>query len=529
MEKRLIIAMALSLLVVLAFQKLNPTHVVNQPQRRAFSKEADILKDEISERIESYPKEKKEMETLTTIETETSTMVFSNIGASVKSISLKKYQDAGQQELLFDRTNPEERLFSMKSSFFPGTETRQYEKRQGDKFIEYRLTEPGLLEITKKYTILDNSEYIDVKTTIKNLAAEKINFSYSMAGPSGIEKTSKIDGRNFLEAVTKIDEKIRKIKNIKQKEEQQGKVAWVGLKNRYFAVIVKPFIETPSIRVTRTSDNELQTEMTHPSFLLTPGKEIEARYLLYAGPLRQEDLEEAGYGLEEIINYGFFGGLSKILLSCMNFFYKITRNWGLSIMVLTILINLVMFPLTYKSFMSMHQMKKIQPHIQKLRDLHRDNPQKLNKETMELYRKYNVNPIGGCLPMLLQMPIFIALYQGLMQSVSLKGANFLWVKDLSKTDAVPLPFSVPIFGNCINILPIIMVGLMFFQQKISQGLTTAGTMTQEQVSQQKMMMFVMPLLFGFLFYKMPAGLVLYWLTNTLLMTVEQGVISKRIS
>ena len=175
----------------------------------------------------------------------------------------------------------------------------------------------------------------------------------------------------------------------------------------------------------------------------------------------------------------------------------------------------------------MHQMKQLQPHILKLKNLHKDDPQKLNKETMELYKKYNINPLGGCLPMILQMPVFIALYQGLMRSLALKGSTFLWVKDLGTPDAAILPFSLPFLGNSINILPLLMVVMMVLQQKITQTSAT-NDMPAEQKSQQKMMMMTMPLIFGVLFYKMPSGLVLYWLTNTILMTVEQGMIAKQM-
>ena len=128
---------------------------------------------------------------------------------------------------------------------------------------------------------------------------------------------------------------------------------------------------------------------------------------------------------------------------------------------------------------------------------------------------------------MLQMPVFIALYQGLIRSVELKGASFLWIKDLARPDAVQIPFSLPVVGASINILPLLMVVMMFFQQKISQGATTAA-MTDDQAGQQKMMMVVFPVMFGFLFYNMPAGLVLYWLTNTILMTSEQKIMGKML-
>ena len=260
---------------------------------------------------------------------------------------------------------------------------------------------------------------------------------------------------------------------------------------------------------------------------LAPGEKIEERYVLYAGPLDEKRIEKTGMEVKGIVDYGFFGGISRVLLLTLGFFHKIVKNWGIGIILLTIAINVVMFPLTYKSFSSMQQMKKVQPHMQKLREIHKDNPQKLNKEMMELYRKYNVNPLGGCLPMLLQMPIFISLYQGLIRSVSLKGASFLWIKDLSQPDGISLPISLPLIGNTLNILPLIMVGVMVLQQRISQKIAPASGTTEEQIKQQKMMMMMMPIFFGFLFYRMPSGLVLYWLTNTILMTAEQSLIAKR--
>jgi len=237
-------------------------------------------------------------------------------------------------------------------------------------------------------------------------------------------------------------------------------------------------------------------------------------------------MAEFEYGFEETIDYGWFGVISKGLLTVLRFFRKWTGNWGVAIILLTLLVNLISFPLTKKSFVSMHRMKNVQPHIQKLKDLHKDNPQKLNKEMMELYKKYNVNPFGGCLPMLMQIPIFIALYQGLIKAVQLKGAHFLWIQDLAKPDAVNLPFSLPLIGAHMNILPVMMVVMMFFQQKI-QG--AAAAMSPEQASQQKMMLVAMPVFFGFLFYNMPSGLVLYWLTNTILMTGEQLFLKKTMS
>ena len=169
----------------------------------------------------------------------------------------------------------------------------------------------------------------------------------------------------------------------------------------------------------------------------------------------------------------------------------------------------------------MKAMQAIQPETEQIRKAYSDNPQKMNKEIMGLYKKNKINPVGGCLPMLLQLPIFMSLYQVLLRSVALRGAHFLWIKDLAGPDAAfTLPQKLPIIGSHINILPILMAIAMWAQQKISQG---GGKEVSEQ---QKMMATIMPVMFGFIFYNMPSGLVLYWFTNTLFMLLIQEVVLK---
>ena len=163
-------------------------------------------------------------------------------------------------------------------------------------------------------------------------------------------------------------------------------------------------------------------------------------------------------------------------------------------------------------------MQELQPLMEELRKKHKDNPQKLNKEVMEMYKEKGINPLGGCLPLFLQMPVFISLYQSLIRLIDLKGANFLWIKDLSEPDRLfTLGTSLPVIGNEINILPMIMMATMLIQQKIS------SVKTQSESSQQQAMMgWFMAIFFGFIFYHMPSGLVLYWVTNSVLMLVFQG-------
>ena len=171
----------------------------------------------------------------------------------------------------------------------------------------------------------------------------------------------------------------------------------------------------------------------------------------------------------------------------------------------------------------MKKMQALQPAIEELRKTYKDNPQKLNTEIMQLYREYKVNPFSGCLPLLLQMPIFFALYQVLIRSVALKGAKFLWIKDLSSPDRLfTLPASLPFLGNEINLLPILMTIGMFIQQKFSMATTSTGS-----AEQQKLMLILFPLMFGFIFYHMPSGLVLYWFINSALMLLYQLRISRQ--
>ena len=164
--------------------------------------------------------------------------------------------------------------------------------------------------------------------------------------------------------------------------------------------------------------------------------------------------------------FGLFDGIAKLIYRLMNFMHKIIPNWGVCIIAVSFIIYGVMYPLTMKGMMSMKKMQALQPRLAKLRDEHKNNPQKMNKEMMELYREHKINPFGGCFPLLLQMPIFVGLYQVLWRSVSLKGADFLWIKDLSEPDRLfVLSQSLPLIGNELNILPLIMMVVMAFQQK----------------------------------------------------------------
>ncbi len=534
MEKRLLVALALSLVVLFVFQgflkgmpsrrlahRVTPAPVKGESPSPTTAAPL-VAASSGTAKTTQMPVEKEE-----TVETEKFTLVFSDIGGTLKKIVLKEYGSQEKEEVLCEEASPASRLFAMDIGPIPDLAKRKFTTTRGADHIQYRYVEPGLMEVTKKISFHKDFDYIDLEISIKNLSSGETTFAYEIIGAGGIKDLSAA-GRKLLQSESMIDGKIWRVKAVKAEKEKSGTLAWTGSRNQYFATVLKPEKPMAGVSVTTTNAQDLGTIVKSYEYRLSGGLQQVDRYKFYAGPLNEKRISVLGNDAQAIVDYGFFGAVSKALLVVLRKFYGWTGNWGLAIILLTVAINIVIFPLTLKSFVSMQQMKKVQPHVEKLKELHKDNPQKLNREMMELYKKYNVNPLGGCLPLLLQMPIFIALYQALMNTIDLKGGKFLWIADLSRPDAVPLPASLPLIGKSINILPILMAIGMFAQQMLSQKAAT-GTVSGDQASQQKMMMIMFPLLFGFMFYNMPSGLVLYWLTNTVLMTAEQGLISRRVN
>lgn len=245
-----------------------------------------------------------------------------------------------------------------------------------------------------------------------------------------------------------------------------------------------------------------------------------AQTFLYVGPQTDKLLRE--HELGEIIYYGFFHAIGAMMIKLLHLFYSLTKNWGLSIIGFAVFIYGCLFPFTMKSTKAMRKMQEIQPELDALKKKHKDNPQKFSKEQMELFKKYHVNPLGGCLPLFFQFPIFIALYQVLFRFVELKGASFLWIQDLSMPDrAFALPFKIPILGSHLNILPILIMLVGLIQQKI----TTAKSSSPEQ----KSMGLFFSVFLGVIFYNFPSALVLYWFVQNLLTFAYQLRISKTSS
>jgi YidC/Oxa1 family membrane protein insertase len=229
--------------------------------------------------------------------------------------------------------------------------------------------------------------------------------------------------------------------------------------------------------------------------------------------------------LDEVIDQGrILGWLENILKFILVTFYKVIPNYGVAIILLTVFIKIVLFPFTHKSYESTSKMQSIGPKINELREKYKDNPNKMNAEMAAMYKREGINPMGGCLPILFQMPIFIALYGLLNKHFDLRGAVFIegWITDLSSPETVfTLPFTIPILGwSEIHLLPFLFVGTQLWSSKQM----SSGSMTSN--NQMKMMTYLMPVMFFFILYDMPSGLLLYWTVTNLLTTAQQMFITR---
>jgi len=250
----------------------------------------------------------------------------------------------------------------------------------------------------------------------------------------------------------------------------------------------------------------VETTFVGPALKIEPNTQQELQFRFYAGPKELHDLTLAHTKLEKAIDFGWFDVIAQPLLLCLKFFYSYTHNYGIAIILLTILIKLLFWPLTNKSFTSMQAMKKLQPLMQKIREKYKDDPQRMNQEIMQLYRTQKVNPFGGCLPMVLQIPVFFGLYKALLYAIELRHSPFIWwIQDLSAKD----PY---------YITPIVMGATMFIQQKM--------TPTGADPMQAKIMLF-MPIIFTFMFLNFPSGLVIYWLFNNVISIGQQVYINRQ--
>jgi len=309
------------------------------------------------------------------------------------------------------------------------------------------------------------------------------------------------------------------LKDVSKGKVEKGAARWISADSKYFTWVVLPEREWSVTSASLVGETGVRVAAADTAATLQPGDTVRAGSRVFAGPKRSSLLAATEKDLPELIDFGWFAVVAKPLVFLMKASNRVTGNYGIDIILLTILIKILFFPLTQKSMASMRKMQELGPILKTLKEKYKGDAQRLNQETMNLYKTYKINPLSGCLPMVAQIPVFIALYKGLLVTIELRHAPFfLWVNDLSAPehlwDIVVAGYTVP-----IRLLPLLMGVSMFIQQKMtpSSGMEPA---------QQKMMLF-MPIIFTFMFWSFPTGLVIYWLVNNILAIGQQMIYNRK--
>ncbi len=422
------------------------------------------------------------------VETEKYIAVINTQAGVLKSLKLKEYKD--------DNGKPME-LISPKGFFWNIAKEKDLTETANN-----LLFSPKVINKKDKVVVVLKG-LIDNATVIKKYAFYEKEYRFDLkieGAPLGISfgpQTAPKDRESkysFVGPLVYDGQKVKEIKLEKEKSKAFKNPVWVALQSLYFTVTVIP-------KEPVTAEIEKIGKHKFYIYLLPEKEELFASWG-FGGPKKYDLLKSYGLKLEENIRFGIFGVISKPLLYLMNWFYKIIPNYGVAIIFLTIIIKIIFHPLTVKGYKSMNKMKELQPLIQQIRETYKNDPNRMNQEIMELYKKHKVNPFGGCLPMLLQIPVFFALYKLLMVSIELRHAPFiLWITDLSAKD----PY---------YITPVLMGVTMLVQQLLTPG---------QDPSQNKFML-AMPIIFTIIFLNFPSGLCLYFLVSNILSIIEQLLI-----
>lgn len=396
-------------------------------------------------------------------------------------------------------------------------ESQGIKKENGKQVLTLTGSVDGL-EITRTYTFDDAKYNISVSQNIKNTTSEPVSviIDDSLArgfNPAG-DSFSLLNAHSYTftgVAYSTANDSFRKesFKDISKTNGQptvinsQG-LGWVAFIQHYFVSAWIPQSNDSKIYY-KNLNNDVFEAGAYTRFSIAPGQSENIDSVLYSGPIIKANLVDLAPNLEKTLDYGMLSFFSEIIFWVMNQIHSLVGNWGLAIILVTCLIKLIFYPLSAKSYRSMAKMRILQPRVKRLQETYKDDRQALGKKMMEMYKEEKVNPLSGCLPMLIQIPIFISLYWVLLESVELRQAPFIfWIHDLSMKD--------PYF-----VLPILMGISMFLQQKLSPAPTDP--------MQAKIMMFL-PVIFTFLFASFPSGLVLYWLTNNVISILQQWIITR---
>jgi YidC/Oxa1 family membrane protein insertase len=530
MENRnTLIAVLLMLAVWIGFTVLFPpvSQQPVEPQRQAHEREQPFSSPAVSPPVLPLPAEgpstpqvsAEDVEVL--VDTELYRLVLSSRGARITALHLHEYTEtaAGDSPPLAMVQADSDRLGSLRTTgnetfSIPADLNYAVSERQvalsgsaSQQVVFSARTVSGLL-VEKIFTFAGDSYHFQLEQRVTNTGGDSLRGQLSL---TLVEPVREGQGtwESFIGPVTLEGEKRQEDAAddlLKGSRTYGQQVVWSGYQTKYFLSAILPR-ENAAERLRIERVNQLvELSFDSPQMTLAPGASQALAYLVYFGPRETSVLAAADARLTEAVDFGFFSPISRPLLTVLNYFYGYVGNYGLAIIILTVIIKILFWPLTHKSYASMKAMQQLQPEMQKIREKFKNDKEKLNRELMELYKNRRVNPLGGCLPMLVQIPVFFALYKVLMESIEMRHAEFFWwITDLSAKD----PYYVT---------PLIMGATMFIQQKLTP--TTMDPM------QAKVFM-LMPIVFTFLFLNFPSGLVLYWLVNNLLTIVQQVYIHRK--
>lgn len=469
-----------------------------------------------------------------TIDTDLYTAILSEDGGTIKSFVLKMHKETnkkdspGMQLVKTDASQGFPLQFSWGTAVTPQvlySSDKQNVTLSPDKTkAELRLVGQAAngLTVERVYGFSNESYLIDLSVKVKNSAESLLQGSPQLqlvnARFEGV--ASPADNFLFGGPAAYINGSLQEIKADDFKEGPktlQGTIDWAGFEGNYFLCGMVPLDGAGTSFVAQGTDNLARTQLVGSLDTLQPGTEKEYKYHVYYGPKKLEMLKTIGFNLDRAVNFGWFDVIAKPTLWLLNLLYDYCRNYGIAIILVTVLFKAAFWPISQKGMKSMKNMQKLQPKMVKIKEKYKNDPTRMNQEVMNLYKTYKVNPLGGCLPMVLQIPVFFALYKVLLQSIELRHAPFmLWISDLSAPDRLWLGFDIPYLGG-LPVLTLLMGASMFFQQKLSP--TTADP------TQAKIMQFL-PVIFTFMFLNFASGLVLYWFINNLLSILQQVLINR---
>ncbi len=465
-------------------------------------------KSKLEKEAASAATTKNSTETLADYSSENINFKISSYGMGIKNVELNNYTDRKGEKIRIGNDLSKEYLFEFKANI-PGLDRIPFDIKQAGQNEYIGTFKKDKTEVVRKYTVHPEVYSIDVETKLTNFSYENEVLIPEKVIPQeggGSFLMPAYENQSVFVAHSNTTDRaiIRPSKLENPFKDEFSTVNLASIGSLYFvsALIdespISPFFKT---KLQKSGDSDEITGLV--KYALPEGnKENTTKYKIYIGPKDIKMLEKVDERLSGTVNFGWFGFISKPLLGLMKIFYGLFHNYGVAIILLTLTVRLILLPINVSSYRSMKKMQQIQPLMKEIKEKYKDDPKKLNEETMRVFSQNKVNPFGGCLPMLLQFPVFISLYSLLGHSIELYKAPFgLWIHDLSFKD----PF---------YILPVLMGVSMFIQQKI-----TPSTMDP---AQQKILMF-MPVFFSFLMIGLPSGLTLYIFVSTLFGIMQQFV------